>query len=128
MDVERVHKLTQIDRWFLTKIKGMVDFEKKLTGYHIESISKELLLDAKKMNFSDQYIAALLNCTEKEVRRKRRELHLLPSYKSVDTCAGEFDATTPYYYSTWQGTDEVDVSEKESAHSRLRSHSDWPRD
>lgn len=64
------------------------------------------------MNMSDKHLADLLSCTEKELRNRRKRCGLIPSYKLVDTCAGEFEAETPYYYSTWRGVDEVKVSNR----------------
>ncbi|PTY86315.1 carbamoyl phosphate synthase large subunit [Heyndrickxia sporothermodurans] len=67
------------------------------------------------MNMSDKYISSLLKCKEQQIRQKRKEHNLTPSYKLVDTCAGEFEAQTPYYYSTWNGMNEVDVTNKKKA-------------
>ncbi|CEE00283.1 Carbamoyl-phosphate synthase pyrimidine-specific large chain [Caldibacillus thermoamylovorans] len=113
--IEEIHQLTAIDPWFLYKIKYLVDYEKKLQSYTLETLPKSILLEAKKLNFSDKYLAMLLNCSEQKIREKRKAWGLIPSYKLVDTCAAEFDAVTPYYYSTWHGTDEVEVSNKKKA-------------
>lgn len=103
-------KLTHIDKWFLTKIKAMVDIENKIADFTWGNFPKELLMQAKLQNISDFRIAEILGTDEKKVRERRKELMLLPGYKLVDTCAAEFDAVTPYYYSTWQGSDEVEVT------------------
>ncbi|NWN98504.1 MAG: carbamoyl-phosphate synthase (glutamine-hydrolyzing) large subunit, partial [Bacillus sp. (in: Bacteria)] len=113
--IEEIHQLTAIDPWFLYKIKYLVDYEKKLHSYTLETLPKSILLEAKKLNFSDKYLAMLLSCPEQKIREKRKAWGLIPSYKLVDTCAAEFDAVTPYYYSTWHGTDEVEVSNKKKA-------------
>ncbi|MCP8617322.1 carbamoyl-phosphate synthase (glutamine-hydrolyzing) large subunit [Salirhabdus salicampi] len=110
--IERVHELTQIDYWFLTKIHGLITLEHRLHTYEWEALPLELLREAKQKNMSDHYIAKLCNVTEQEVRAKRKEEGLTPGYKLVDTCAGEFEAVTPYYYSTWLGADEVEVTSK----------------
>lgn len=115
MDLKDIYEMTAIDPWFLYKIKHLVEFEKKVQTYKIETIPKSVLQEAKKLNFGDKYLAMLLECPEQKVRDKRKEWGLVPSYKLVDTCAAEFDAVTPYYYSTWMGTDEVQVSNKKKA-------------
>ncbi|WP_033827001.1 carbamoyl-phosphate synthase (glutamine-hydrolyzing) large subunit [Bacillus andreraoultii] len=110
--IDKIHQLTDIDPWFLTKIKGLVDFERECRAYSLETLPRQLLEKAKKLNFSDKYIASLLHCTEQQIRHQRMEARLVPSYKLVDTCAAEFDSVTPYYYSTWHGVDEVEVSNR----------------
>lgn len=115
LSIEEVEKITQIDFWFLYKIQSMVTFEVEIAQYTIDTVPKEILTKAKKVNFGDQYIASLLDCSEQAVRKKRLDWGLIPSYKLVDTSAGEFDAVTPYYYSTWHGQDEVTVSNKRKA-------------
>src|SRR5690606_3264909 len=112
---EEVEKITQIDFWFLYKIQSMVTFEVEIAEYTMDTVPKEILTKAKKVNFGDRYIASLLGCSEQAVRKKRLDWGLIPSYKKVDTSAGEFDAVTPYYYSTWHGQDEVTVSNKRKA-------------
>lgn len=108
--LEVVKEITNMDHWFLSKIRGMIDFEKSLQSFSIFDIPIEWLIKAKSLNLSDQYISHLIGCKEEEVRNKRMENQLVPSYKLVDTCAGEFEAETPYFYSTWHGKDEVEVS------------------
>lgn len=113
--LKEIYALTQIDYWFLCKIKGMVDFEQSLLPYSIQNLPITLLEKAKKLNMSDSYISSLIVCSEKEIREKRKEMGLIPAYKLVDTCAGEFEAETPYYYSTWLGGNEVEVSDRKKA-------------
>ncbi|WP_018664559.1 carbamoyl-phosphate synthase (glutamine-hydrolyzing) large subunit [Heyndrickxia acidiproducens] len=115
MEVSEIQNKTEIDRWFLEKIKKIVSHEEALKAYQIESVPKHLLAAAKKLNISDERLADLFGCTEKLVRDKRREFGLKPVYKLVDTCAAEFEAVTPYYYSTWGGSDEVGVSNRKKA-------------
>lgn len=112
INIDEIQQCTKIDFWFLYKIKGMVELEKQLKGYSIENITVTLFEKAKKQNMSDKYISELIGCSEKQVRSKRLDSGMVPSYKLVDTCAGEFDAETPYFYSTYHGFDEVDVSER----------------
>ncbi|MCP3740999.1 carbamoyl-phosphate synthase (glutamine-hydrolyzing) large subunit [Rossellomorea sp. BNER] len=110
--IEEIHEITAIDYWFLDKIEGLIDLEKRLASYKWEELPLDVLLEAKSKNISDQYLAFIFNITESEIRQKRRLLGLKPGYKLVDTCAAEFDAITPYYYSTWKGIDEIETSDK----------------
>ncbi|GER68944.1 carbamoyl-phosphate synthase [Weizmannia acidilactici] len=112
MDLAAIGNYTEIDRWFLEKMKNIVDHEEALKHYTIENVPDHLLAAAKKMNISDERLAVLFGCSEKMVRGKRKQLGLKPVYKLVDTCAAEFEAVTPYYYSTWGGADEVKVSDR----------------
>ncbi|MDD5128444.1 MAG: carbamoyl-phosphate synthase large subunit [Candidatus Omnitrophica bacterium] len=100
MDVEGIHKSTKIDRWFLYNIKEIIDCEKELLQ-NKRSISSQLLRKAKEYGFSDKQLAKLLSLSEKEVYSLRKSLDILPDFKLVDTCAAEFMAHTPYFYSTY---------------------------
>jgi carbamoyl-phosphate synthase large subunit len=111
LSVDEIHQVTLIDRWFLDKLMGMIRFEALLSAYSWSQVPDELLVKAKKLNMGDKYLAALWGINEREIREKRRALQLRPGYKLVDTCAAEFDAITPYYYSTWLGQDEVTASQ-----------------
>jgi carbamoyl-phosphate synthase large subunit len=109
MSVEDVYQRTKIDRWFLHNIRDIVDMEDRLrSGGPIEArradpeATRALLLQAKQYGFSDKQLASLWGSSEKEVRRLRQELGVVPVYKLVDTCAAEFEAYTPYYYSTYE--------------------------
>lgn len=111
--VEEVYELSKIDRWFLYNIKQLIEVEGELSKHTIDTVPNQLLKWAKKWGFSDREVADLLGTTEKEVRRKRKEISQV-LYKCVDTCAGEFEAYTPYYYSTYDGIEcEANPTEKE---------------
>ncbi|MEK5391799.1 carbamoyl-phosphate synthase (glutamine-hydrolyzing) large subunit [Margalitia sp. FSL K6-0131] len=115
MSLDEIYQITQIDQWFLKKLQGMIQFEMELQEFSIDTISFTLLKKAKQMNISDIHLAKLLKCKEKEVRAKRNNWNLKPIYKQVDTCAAEFEAVTPYYYSTWNGFDEVETTYRKKA-------------
>lgn len=105
--VKEIQEKTNIDPWFLEKLLAIVSLEKKVSAYTLETIPITLLKQAKLKNIGDARLAQMFKVSEKEVRNKVTECDMKPSYKLVDTCAAEFDAVTPYYYSTWQGSDEV---------------------
>lgn len=107
ISTETIMELTKIDYWFLQKIKRIIDYEQVLVAYQLATIPVDVLKKAKQLNMSDHRIAELLGTTPKELREKYKVNGMQPVYKLVDTCAGEFDAVTPYYYSTWHGHDEV---------------------
>jgi carbamoyl-phosphate synthase large subunit len=116
-DLQDIQDLTKIDWWFLTKIEGLVRFEQRLRS---EQLTDELLYEAKRKGFTDRAIAELraegrqVNLTtEREVRAHRLQRGIRPVYKMVDTCAAEFEATTPYYYSTYETENEVVRTDKE---------------
>ncbi|WP_100486092.1 carbamoyl-phosphate synthase (glutamine-hydrolyzing) large subunit [Sporolactobacillus pectinivorans] len=112
MTADEIHEITEIDLWFLNGIKGMIDLEEKIKAQPLDEIPDDLLIQAKWMNIGDRRLSELTGVTEAVVRRRRLGIGLKPSYHLVDTCAGEFEAQTPYYYSTWQGEDEAAVSGK----------------
>lgn len=105
--IEKIYDITMIDPFFLGKIKSLVDMEETLLGQRLETITRELLLQAKKMGFTDRVIAKFMGCSRGDVRQKRREWNINAVFKMVDTCAAEFEAATPYYYSTYDGESEV---------------------
>lgn len=115
---EEIHDITKIDPWFLEKIRYLVSLENRTEGQTLYSISRDDLLELKKAGFSDRQIAWLLsqsdveNITESQVREKRDEMDIHPVFKMVDTCAGEFPASTPYYYSCYEGENESVVSKR----------------
>lgn len=110
-DVEEIYEITKIDRWFLEKIANIADVELRLGR---EELTPDLLRDAKRIGLSDDSIAELTGKRMEDIRAMRKVQELLPRYKMVDTCAAEFEAVTPYYYSTYNAEeDEVRVeSEK----------------
>jgi len=105
--IQRIHDITKIDFWFLRQIEELVFFENEIKKHSIESISRDLLLEAKIKGFADRQIAHLLNCLESEVFNLRQSMKINRVYKLVDTCAAEFVAKTPYYYSTFEMDKEV---------------------
>ena len=111
VDHSRICNVTQIDMFFLDKIKNIVDFEKVLE--QPENIGNiDLLYKAKKMGFCDKYIAHLWQMTEDDVFNMRKEHNMFPVYKMIDTCASEFDSYIPYFYSTYEEENESIVSDK----------------
>ncbi|MCR6110835.1 carbamoyl-phosphate synthase (glutamine-hydrolyzing) large subunit [Bacillus sp. A301a_S52] len=108
--IEHLMELTEIDFWFLRKIERILLCEDELKNCKWPKVTKEVLLKAKRMNISDEKIAKLIGTDLTSLRNEYKRLNIKPAYKLVDTCAGEFDAITPYYYSTWHGSDEVPVS------------------
>ncbi len=113
MSVEEISSYTKIDPWFLFNIKQLVDFEKGFKCEDIKDITKEKLFEAKKLGYSDVQIAYLCNTHENKVRALRSKYNIKTTFKTVDTCAGEFEAYTPYYYSTYESENEVASSNKE---------------
>jgi carbamoyl-phosphate synthase large subunit len=109
MTVQRIHELTRIDRWFLYKIKNIVDCEAKLRARKLGGLPPDLLLEAKRKGFSDKQIALLTGSTETRVRRKRKQAGIVPAIKQIDTLAAEYPARTNYLYVTYNGRED-DVS------------------
>ena len=97
-----IHDITKIDLWFLKQYEELYTLEKEISKESISSISKEFLLEAKQKGFADRQIAHMLDCLESQVYNKRSEMGIQRVYKLVDTCAAEFKAKTPYYYSTFE--------------------------
>jgi carbamoyl-phosphate synthase large subunit len=112
LSVERVAELTGVDPWFLTHMSRIVSLEKDLVGEGLD-LSPESLRAAKLAGYSDHSIASLTGKVEEDVRRERLAAGLKPSYKLVDTCAAEFEAVTPYYYSSYDPEDEVKPGKKD---------------
>ncbi|MEO9257512.1 MAG: carbamoyl-phosphate synthase large subunit [Crocinitomicaceae bacterium] len=107
-----IHEKTKIDPWFLRQIEDLLKLEKVIQSFTIETISKDLLFEAKQKGYADRQIAHLLKCLESEVYTKRNDLGIKRVYKLVDTCAAEFEAQTPYYYSTFEYENESIRSDK----------------
>jgi carbamoyl-phosphate synthase large subunit len=110
--LDGIHQLSMIDPWFLDNIHQIVEFEDGLKSHHaaagggVAALSHDLLFEAKQMGFSDVQLARVFGTDERTVRERRLALGLRPVYKSVDTCAAEFEAFTPYYYSTYEQEEE----------------------
>ena len=105
IDYETIHKITKIDNWFIDKIAILVEMEEELKK---KELTEELLREAKRIEFPDYVIAKLAGKTEDEVKALRKEYGITAAYKMVDTCAAEFEASTPYYYSVYGGENEAD--------------------
>lgn len=112
MTVEEIYELTAIDPWFLDKFADLLETEKFLKRTPLKSLTKENLWDVKRQGYSDRQIAFATKTTEDEVRAYRKQLGVVAVYKVVDTCAAEFEALTPYYYSTYEEETEVIPSDK----------------
>ncbi|TWR30022.1 carbamoyl-phosphate synthase large subunit [Mucilaginibacter pallidiroseus] len=111
--IESIRKVTKIDRWFLNQIQDVVNMETELRRYSLNNIPTDFLYTLKQKGFSDTQIAYILgNVTEEDVYQRRKELNIHRVYKMVDTCAAEFAAKTPYYYSTYEGENESVVSDR----------------
>lgn len=115
--VEEIADITKVDPWFLQQIRYMVSLENRTEGQALEEISKDEMYELKQAGFSDTQIAWLINksgddVTDFEVREYRKKLGLQPTFKLVDTCAAEFPAQTPYYYSSYEGENESEVTDK----------------
>ncbi|MUH36367.1 carbamoyl-phosphate synthase large subunit [Zobellia amurskyensis] len=101
--LSRIHEITKIDMWFLKQYEELHLLEKEISTFTIATLTKDLMLEAKQKGFADRQIAHMLDCYESEVHKKRtEEMNINRVYKLVDTCAAEFKAMTPYYYSTFE--------------------------
>ncbi|MDY6029084.1 MAG: carbamoyl-phosphate synthase large subunit, partial [Acidaminococcaceae bacterium] len=107
--VEEIHAVTKIDRWFLHKLQNIVKMESALRSHELTA---SLLRRVKQMGFTDAAIGSLTGRDEFAIRDMRKQLGILPTYKMVDTCAAEFEAATPYYYSCYASEDEVERTDK----------------
>jgi len=101
-----ISKLTKIDPWFLRQIEELIELEKEIQKYSLDTLPADVMREAKEKGYADRQIAHLLDCLESEVHNKRKEMGINRVYKLVDTCAAEFEAQTPYYYSTFQQENE----------------------
>ena len=106
---DEIYKITKIDNWFISKIFNIVKMEKRLS---CESLEKELLREAKRLEFTDKLIGILSGKNEEDIKNLRLKLGIRAAYKMVDTCAGEFEAQTPYYYSCYDGVNEAKSNKK----------------
>ena len=106
--LNRIHEITKIDMWFLKQYEELYALEVEISKFTLDTLPRELLLEAKQKGFADRQIAYMLDCLESQVYKKREELNINRVYKLVDTCAAEFKAETPYYYSTFEAEIEKD--------------------
>ncbi|MCD6018496.1 MAG: carbamoyl-phosphate synthase, large subunit [Bacteroidetes bacterium] len=106
ISIKTIQKLTRIDMWFLEQIEQMIALENEVSKYRLQDISRDLLYEAKQMGYADRQLAHLMRCLESEVYNKRKEFNINRVFKMVDTCAAEFEAKTPYYYSTFEDENE----------------------
>ncbi|HPN37008.1 MAG TPA: carbamoyl-phosphate synthase (glutamine-hydrolyzing) large subunit [Melioribacteraceae bacterium] len=113
--VDRIHELSKIDKWFLYKMKNIIDIENKLVNYSLSTITPEILTQAKKTGFSDKQIALLINSDEFDVRNKRKLFNITPVVKQIDTMAAEYPAQTNYLYITYNGSENDITREKEES-------------
>ena len=113
VSVKHLHQMTYIDKWFLNQINDIVTVEKQLLEFDLNTVPQELLSDAKKMGFSDMQLTHLLDCEEDEVYAKRKALGITRTFKMVDTCSAEFEAKTPYFYSTFDTQNESIPTDKQ---------------
>ncbi|MGL4867046.1 MAG: carbamoyl-phosphate synthase (glutamine-hydrolyzing) large subunit, partial [Cetobacterium sp.] len=107
---DKLQKLTGIDKFFMEKLEWLVRQEEIMKKMKLKDLDEKYLKNVKKKGFSDKGIAQLLNVTEQDIRRRRRDFNIKPVYKMVDTCAGEFAADSSYFYSTYDQFDEVEVT------------------
>ncbi len=112
ISIKTIQKLTRIDMWFLQQIEEMIALEREIERFRLSDIPRDLLYEAKQKGYADRQIAHLLRCLESEVYSKRKEMNINRVYKLVDTCAAEFEAKTPYYYSTFEDENESVRSDK----------------
>ena len=113
ISIQEINKLTGIDLWFLDNLLKLTEFEEELKSFNsLDQIGKQALFKAKQYGFSDKYLAELLTSSEENVREKRYKHGLFPVYKRVDTCGAEFEAFTPYLYSTYEEECEANPIEK----------------
>ena len=100
--LSRIHEITKIDMWFLKQYEELYILEKEISNYKVDTLSRELLLEAKQKGFADRQIAHMMGCLESQVHELREKMNINRVFKLVDTCAAEFKAQTPYYYSTFE--------------------------
>jgi len=111
MSIEEINQITGINLWFLHKIQNIIQFEEKIKAHTIKDIETSTLREAKRLGFSDPQLVHILKCDTKELESRKDDIGK-PTYKMVDTCAAEFEAKTPYYYSSYEDVDEVAVSDQ----------------
>ncbi len=107
ISLKKIYDITKIDMWYLKQYEELFAIETEISSYTLNELPKDLLLEAKQKGYGDRQIAHMLKCLESEVHKKRQELGIQRVYKLVDTCAAEFAAQTPYYYSTFENKVEL---------------------
>ncbi len=112
ISMKTIQSLTKIDKWFLEQIWELIELEQEIEKYKLDTIPTELMRKAKEKGYADRQLGHLMGCLESEVHKKRREMGINRVYKLVDTCAAEFEARTPYYYSTYDTENESVVSHR----------------
>ena len=110
--IDEIFDITQIDRFFLGKLQNIVNYAKKLQTTKIEDLDEDLIRNIKYLGFSDAYIATLMKVEKEDIVKVRHSFGITPAFKVVDTCAGEFEAATPYYYSCYEANNELKVSDR----------------
>lgn len=110
--ISTIYKATLIDPWFLKQIEELISLEREIERFNLKTLPKDLLYEAKQKGYADRQIAHILNCLESEIYQLREDYDIKRVYKLVDTCAAEFEAQTPYYYSTFEIENESIVSDK----------------
>lgn len=112
ISMKTIQNLTKIDKWFLEQIWDLIELEKEIEKYKLDTIPASLMRTAKEKGYADRQLAHLMDCLESEVHLKRREMGINRVFKLVDTCAAEFEAKTPYYYSTFDAENESVSSDR----------------
>ncbi|MEQ8304527.1 MAG: carbamoyl-phosphate synthase large subunit [Cyclobacteriaceae bacterium] len=112
VSMKTIMALTKIDKWFLQQIEELIELEKEIETFSIDTIPSSLMRTAKEKGYADRQIAHLLQCLESQVHKKRKEMNINRVYKLVDTCAAEFEAKTPYYYSAFDTENESVSSDR----------------
>ena len=100
--LSQIYEITKIDMWYLKQYEELFQLQKEISTFTIDTIQRDLLLEAKQKGYGDRQIAHMLGCLESQVYNKREVIKIQRVYKLVDTCAAEFKAKTPYYYSTFE--------------------------
>ncbi len=130
VSVNTISKATLIDRWFINEIKKIADLEKEIAKYKLNTLPNELLKEAKILGFSDQQISLIMqDGDDEDVYEKRKAAGITRVYKMVDTCAAEFEAKTPYFYSTFENgnyNESKPSNKKKVIVLGLWSEQDWP--
>ncbi|MBT5095565.1 MAG: carbamoyl-phosphate synthase large subunit [Halobacteriovoraceae bacterium] len=112
MTIKEIYKLTSITPWFIEQVKEIQVTEEKVSQLKASDIDRESFINLKKLGFSDKYLALLTNCSQNDILKIRFEQDIFPVYKAVDTCSGEFNALTPYFYSTYYEETETEALSK----------------